>query len=67
MRGELAGGRLGGRLAFHSAEDGLQANAKLSLAGADAASLLGSGPRPAIAGKLDVSAEMEGAGSVRSP
>ncbi|HVZ54780.1 MAG TPA: AsmA-like C-terminal region-containing protein [Pseudolabrys sp.] len=62
IHGLLAGGRLGGRLAFHRAEDGLQANAKFSLAGADVASLLGSGPRPAITGKLDVSAEMEGSG-----
>ena len=37
MTGDVAGGRLAGRLSFRSAEDGLKATRKISLAGADAA------------------------------
>ena len=62
MAGNLAGGQFGGQLSFRSAEDGLKAAAKFSLAGADVASLLASGPRPAVAGRLDVSMNLDGSG-----
>lgn len=62
VRGDLAGGRLSGRLSFHAAQDGLTAQAKLALAGADMGALLSSGPRPPITGRLALSAEAEGTG-----
>ena len=62
MAGDIAGGRLAGQLSFRSAEDGLKARAKISLAGADAASLLPSGARPPVTGSLDFSADVEGTG-----
>ncbi len=62
MTGDIAGGRLAGQVSFRSAEDGLKARAKISLAGADAASLLPSGARPPVTGLLGLSAEVEGAG-----
>ncbi len=62
LAGDLAGGRLSGRLSVRSAEDGVRADAKLSLVDADAASLIGSGARPAVTGKLGLSGEVEGSG-----
>jgi large subunit ribosomal protein L24 len=58
----LAGGTLGGRLAFKDSDTGLTMQAKLSLAGVDAAVLLPSGARPPVTGSLNLSAEVEGAG-----
>ena len=60
--GELAGGRLSGGMAFHSAEDGLATRARLSLTRADVASLLSTAARAAVTGSLDLAAEVEGAG-----
>jgi uncharacterized protein involved in outer membrane biogenesis len=62
MTGVVAGGRLAGRLSFRSAEDGVKAQAKISLTGADAASLLPSGARPPVTGSLGLSADIEGTG-----
>jgi large subunit ribosomal protein L24 len=62
MTGDVAGGRLAGQLSFRSAEDGLKAHAKISLAGVDVASLLPSGARPLVTGSLAFSADVEGAG-----
>ena len=63
--GEVASGRLGGRLAFANGADGISARAQLALSGADAAAMIGDGRRPPVAGKLTLRAELEGAG--RSP
>ncbi len=38
--GEIAGGKLAGTVTFRSAQDGLEAHVKMSLAGADAAALV---------------------------
>ena len=54
MTGAVAGGRLAGQLSFRSAEDGVKAQAKISLTGADAASLLPSGARPPVTGSLGI-------------
>ena len=52
MTGDVAGGRLAGQISFRAAEDGLKARAKVSLTGADAATLLPAGARPPITGSL---------------
>ena len=57
MTGDVAGGRLAGQLSFRSAEDGVKAQAKISLTGVDAASLLPSGARPPVTGSLAFSAD----------
>jgi large subunit ribosomal protein L24 len=62
MAGDIAGGRLSGRLSFRAAEDGLSAHAKLALNGVDATGLLGSSARPAVTGTLALSVETEGTG-----
>ncbi len=62
MSGAVAGGRLAGQLSFRSAADGLKAHLKISLTGADAASLLPSGARPPVSGSLGLAADVEGAG-----
>ncbi len=62
MTGDVAGGRLVGQLSLRSTEDGLKAHAKISLTGADAASLLSSGARPPVTGSLGFSADIAGAG-----
>ena len=62
MTGDIAGGRFAGQVSFRSAEDGLKARAKISLAGADAASLLPAGARPPVTGLFGLSAEVEGTG-----
>jgi large subunit ribosomal protein L24 len=62
MAGAVAGGRLAGQLSFRSGEDGVKASAKLSLIGADAASLLSSGARPPVSGSLGLSGDVEGVG-----
>jgi large subunit ribosomal protein L24 len=62
MAGAVAGGRLAGQLSFRSGEDGVKAHAKLSLIGAEAASLLSSGARPPVSGSLGLSGDVEGVG-----
>ena len=62
MTGAIAGGKLAGRLSFSSGGDGLKAQAKISLTGVDAASLLPAGARPPVTGSLDLSVDVEGAG-----
>jgi hypothetical protein len=62
VAGELAGGQLAGRLSFRAGDDGLKANAKFSLSGADAAGILSAGARPSVTGTLGLSAEVEGTG-----
>jgi uncharacterized protein involved in outer membrane biogenesis len=62
MTGDVAGGRLSGRLSFRAAEDGLSAHAKLALTDVDAAGLLASGARPAVTGTLALSGETDGTG-----
>lgn len=62
IAGDVAGGRLTGQMSFRSADDGLKARAKLSLAGADAVSLVPAGARPPVTGALSVSVEVEGSG-----
>jgi uncharacterized protein involved in outer membrane biogenesis len=61
VEGEIAGGRLGGRLAFASSPEGLAARGQLGLSGANAAALVPSANR-AISGRLAFQAEIEGAG-----
>lgn len=63
--GELAGGRLGGRLAFARNADGISARSRLTVSGADAAAMIGSAQRGAVAGRLTLRVELEGGG--RSP
>ncbi len=58
----LAGGRLAGQLSFRSGEDGVKAKAKISLAGAEAASLLAPGARAPLTGSLAFSADLAGTG-----
>lgn len=62
MSGEVAGGRLAGRLLLRSAPEGLKANVKVALSGIDAATLMTPGPRPPVSGKLDLSVDIEGNG-----
>jgi uncharacterized protein involved in outer membrane biogenesis len=62
MAGDVAGGRLAGLLSFRAGNEGLNARAKISLTGADAASLLPAGARPPVTGSLALSAELEGKG-----
>ena len=62
MTGDVAGGRLTGQASFRTANNGLQTRAKVSVTGADAASLLSAGARPPITGSLGFAAEIAGAG-----
>jgi uncharacterized protein involved in outer membrane biogenesis len=62
MNGEVAGGRLTGKLLLRTGQAGLKANMTFALAGVDAAALMPAGARPAVSGKLDLSADMEGSG-----
>jgi hypothetical protein len=63
--GVLAGGRIGGELAFQRGDDGLAARSHFRLADVDAAELLGGGPRPPLSGKVTAELALTGAG--RSP
>ena len=66
IEGELANGRLGGRVAFVTGVDGVSMRARAALGGADAGAIIaGDGQRPAVAGRLTFSAELEASG--RSP
>jgi large subunit ribosomal protein L24 len=58
----LAGGRAGGQIVLRRSADGLALRAKMSLTGADAATLLGGEGRPVIAGRVGLQAEVEGSG-----
>jgi large subunit ribosomal protein L24 len=62
IAGNVAGGQFTGQVSFHAADAGLQARGKFALAGANAASLLGSGARPPIAGSFGLSGEVNGTG-----
>jgi len=60
--GTVGGGRLVGNLSFWSAEEGLKTNAKISLSGADAASVLSYGGHPPVSGTVAITAEAKGKG-----
>jgi len=62
MAGDVAGGRLAGRVSFRAAGDGLKARAKVSFAAADVATLLAAGVRPTVTGSLALSIEVDGTG-----
>ncbi len=62
LRGDLAGGKLTGRLSFHNSSEGLAALGKFQLIGADAASLFSSATRPPLTGIIDGKIDIEGAG-----
>jgi len=59
--GDLAGGRMSGRLSFRKGEDGLTAQAQISVSHADMGRL-SRAVRPPISGLLDLTADVEGAG-----
>jgi uncharacterized protein involved in outer membrane biogenesis len=60
--GELAGGKLAGTVTFRNAKDGLDAQVKVSLAGADAAALFPGAGRPPVSGSLNLSLDGEATG-----
>ena len=60
--GDLAGGRIAGRIVFRSSADGLTAQAKVSLTDAKAAELLRAETRPPISGSFGLTTEVEGTG-----
>jgi large subunit ribosomal protein L24 len=62
ITGDLAGGRLSGRILFRSGDDGLTSQLKVSLSGANAAPLFAWTPRPSIGGSLDLTADLTGTG-----
>ena len=62
VTGDMAGGRLTGRILFRNADDGLTSQLKVSLSGANAAALFAWTPRPSVTGSLDLSAELTGTG-----
>ncbi|MEN3377130.1 MAG: hypothetical protein V7604_2485, partial [Hyphomicrobiales bacterium] len=62
VQGTLAGGNASGQLVLRRSAEGLATRIKFSLAGADATALwLGEG-RPAVSGRLGLTAELEGNG-----
>jgi uncharacterized protein involved in outer membrane biogenesis len=65
ISGEMAKGRFEGRLAVANGSDGTSARVRFALVDADPGALLAGAERPAIAGKLVMQTELEGAG--RSP
>jgi large subunit ribosomal protein L24 len=66
VEGELANGRLGGRLAFVTGADGVSVRARMTLSDAEAEAIVaGDGRRSAVAGRLAFRAELEASG--RSP
>jgi len=62
VTGDMAGGRLTGRILFRNADDGLTSQLKASLSGANAATLFAWTPRPSVTGSLDLTAELTGTG-----
>ena len=66
LTGELANGRLDGRLAFVTETDGASVRANITLNNADAATIVGGdAQRPPVAGKVTLRTELEASG--RSP
>ena len=63
--GNLAGGRLNGDFTFQKMPDGLNAKGRLALENAEASPFLPASDRPAISGRLSLTADIQGAG--RSP
>jgi uncharacterized protein involved in outer membrane biogenesis len=62
MAGDVAGGRLKGRVSFRAADGGLSTHVKLALTDADAAALLPKATQPPVTGTVAMSGEAEGAG-----
>ena len=62
VTGDMAGGRLTGRILFRNADDGLTSQLKASLSGANAATLFAWTPRPSVTGSLDLTAALTGTG-----
>jgi large subunit ribosomal protein L24 len=60
--GELAGGKLASTVTFRNAQDGLEANVRVSLTGADTAALFSGAARPPVTGMLSLSLEGEASG-----
>jgi uncharacterized protein involved in outer membrane biogenesis len=60
--GALAGGRASGQLVLRRGADGLSARARMTLANADAATLLPSDGKAAVNGRVGFQAEVEGSG-----
>lgn len=60
--GNIAGGPFSGQLTFRRKDDGLAVQAKASLTGADASTMMPSSPRPVATGSLGLTVEVEGAG-----
>jgi uncharacterized protein involved in outer membrane biogenesis len=66
VQGELAKGRLGGRLAFVTGADGVSLRGDFSLSGAEVAEFVpGSGARPPVTGRFTLRTDLEASG--RSP
>jgi uncharacterized protein involved in outer membrane biogenesis len=65
ISGEMAKGRLEGRLAVANGSDGMSARVRFALLDADPGALFAGAERPAMSGKLVMQTELEGAG--RSP
>jgi large subunit ribosomal protein L24 len=65
IAGEMAGGRLDGRLAFVTSEDGLSARGRVAISGAQTAALFPGENKPPVTGNFALSADVEGLG--RSP
>jgi large subunit ribosomal protein L24 len=62
VSGELAGGRLDGRLALATGSDGIAARAQVSLSGADAAAVRAHDRSPPVTGQVSFQTEISGAG-----
>ena len=62
ITGTMAGGRFSGELSLRAGDNGLTAQGKLALSGADAAALIGAGARPPVSGTLDAAIDVEGSG-----
>jgi large subunit ribosomal protein L24 len=62
IAGELARGRLEGRLAFTSSSDGLTAQGRVALSGADAGAVTSGDMRSPVTGRLTFQAEVAGTG-----
>jgi large subunit ribosomal protein L24 len=62
VAGDLGGGRFTGRLSLRRGSEGLRAKTRISLKGVDATILQPAATRPPVTGRLDLDAEVEGAG-----
>ncbi len=62
VAGHLAGGPMSGQISFRRRDDGLTAQAKISVTGADAAAWSAAATQPPVRGKGAVTAEVEGTG-----